>query len=428
MTYVPRNIEKKLVEILCGSSAPHTVLLIAGARQVGKSTCIQQVLSSLSSDYVTFNFETDLSLLSKVDRARDFEAFEQVLRLNSRFNPDLEQILFIDEAQESEQLGRFVRSMKEKWLKTRTILSGSSMKRLFRDNQRIPVGRIRTVLVQPFSFAEFLFARDETYLEQQLSEFDPCRPPSQQIHEKALSLLDSYFEVGGLPEVVQAYVMRTDYRAQREAIFLEQRKDFIRVEPVSNIHMFDDALRGVANHIGNVSKFTHISDNQRRAKQLISLLEEWGLVYTVEQRGLNPTQSLSPKRYLYDIGIAQDLRNMPFPALSFLRTKDPALRTPLGGLIENFVICSLIESDSGPIRVSSWAKNARSSMEVDFVWRARGGTVPIECKATLKPSLRSFTSVIEYLNLTGGKLGLLTSPAQYCEWQYQGKILSLIHI
>ena len=67
-------------------------------------------------------------------------------------------------AQESRMLGSFVRFMKEAWAHATVILSGSTLRRLFRAHTRYPVGRVRHLVLGPFSFSEFLRALDKTHL------------------------------------------------------------------------------------------------------------------------------------------------------------------------------------------------------------------------------------------------------------------------
>ena len=92
------------------------VLLIQGARQVGKTTLIEQALAPLNPVYA-LNFERDLDTLRDIDRSNSFDEFTRILRL--RFNtPDFDlpgSIIFLDEAQESEKIGSYVRFMKEEW-------------------------------------------------------------------------------------------------------------------------------------------------------------------------------------------------------------------------------------------------------------------------------------------------------------------------
>lgn len=68
------------------------------------------------------NLERDSLLRRNIDECTDFKEFEDVLRDHLGFQSGTDCVLFIDEAQESRSLGRYVRFMKEEWEKVTTSL------------------------------------------------------------------------------------------------------------------------------------------------------------------------------------------------------------------------------------------------------------------------------------------------------------------
>ncbi len=68
--------------------------------------------------------------------------------------------------------------------------------------------------------------------------------------------------------------------------------------------------------------------------------------------------------------------------------------------------------------VSSWKKNAKEQVEVDFVWKELNA-IPIECKASLKLS-NNLSALKYYMNLSGSKVGIVISAASF-EVLKQGK-------
>ena len=124
-----------------------------------------------------------------------------------------------------------------------------------------------------------------------------------------------------------------------------------------------------------------------------------------------------PKRYLYDLGIAQDLREMPFPRLSTVATQNPALRTQLGGLFENALLLSIIADQARYGDISGWRKAGSESPELDFVWRNQEQLIAIECKATRKISMKHWSSLKAYHESIGESgvhaIGVLVSAAPF---------------
>ena len=125
MDYINRNQEEQLLELVEADQPNKDVLLVEGARQVGKTTTIEQILSRVEPVRISVNLEKESLLRSEIDACRQFSEFEDLLLHKLDFDPNERSILFIDEAQESLKLGQFVRFMKESWRRTTVILSGS---------------------------------------------------------------------------------------------------------------------------------------------------------------------------------------------------------------------------------------------------------------------------------------------------------------
>jgi hypothetical protein len=68
----------------------------------------------------------------------------------------------------------------------------------------------------------------------------------------------------------------------------------------------------------------------------------------------------------------------------------------------------------GTLNYQVGKKASENPSEVDFVWRGKK-LIPIECKAALKVSPRSFASLRNYLNESGEKFGVLISAAPFSE-------------
>jgi predicted AAA+ superfamily ATPase len=302
--------------------------------------------------------------------------------------------------------------MKEKWLKTQVVLSGSSMTRLFRKSQRVPVGRVLKLEVHSFSFLEFLNQTHLKPLRELILSAETLPEIEESFHQKLIEEVDNYLTVGGLPEVVTAFYREDRYQDIRRSLLLLQEEDFISKSGMESRKDFLQGLRGIANFLGGSSKYTHFSDSSRKGKEIISLLENWKMVFEVEQKGMSSNSSFYPKRYLYDLGIAQDLRNMPFPKLSFLKTANSALRTQLGGLLENMVFLQLKTHNLGNVDIAGWKESSQNDREVDFVLKSKVA-IPIECKASLQVSPRTFTNVRRYLEKSSGNFGIVVSAAPY---------------
>ncbi|MDR2337971.1 MAG: AAA family ATPase [Deltaproteobacteria bacterium] len=409
-----RDIEKPIKEFIDKKEDFKNVLILEGARQVGKTFSVNAVLDQYTnSSVLKFNLETNTLLRNKIDLCQDFFSFEYLL--NEYGLQPIPQIIFIDEAQESQKLGGFVRSMKEIWKNKTVILSGSSMSRLF-SNCRVPVGRIEKLRLYPYSFREFLRANaKEDLLNQALTRMlENNFELPEIIHNSMLNLYDGYLNVGGLPSVVNSFINNDPQKIwedKRYEIFLSQEEDFLRKELEIKHHLFKDATLAVANNLGFSFSLTRITHNHRDAKSVLSLLADWHILLICQQRSLTNTSAFHPKVYLYDIGLAKYLRGVVAPNLTLSHTTNEIQRNTLGGLIENAVYLNLLSGKGFLNEVCGWKKNSNSSLEIDFVIRIGSATVPLEIKAAKKIHSKYLSSSLEYLTLSDQQTGFLVSSA-----------------
>ena len=405
-------MERDIHPILAGllSDEHREVILVEGARQVGKSYLVNHVLASMDCPWVAIDLEKDRKTARMIDKTTDFEDFRALMRDQCGLTED-GSILSIDEAQECPTLARYVKSFKEDWRGVRVVLTGSSMHRLFQTDTRIPVGRTRSLCVFPFSFSEFLRCLGHTELAEIVGTAPEALPASR--HEYLLEIYDRYLHAGGYPEAVKALAAGEAPEPIIDEILGTLQDDFARKEDYDP-SLFEETIRAVANHVGSPSKYTHLDTTKHHAKKVIAAMREWHLILEVQPQALDPRQSdFLPKRYLHDLGVVNRHRGMAIPSISLLRTLDPPLRTPLGGLFENAVLLNLLEGTSAKKKVATWRKSAKSAIEVDFVLDAveLGAKIPIECKAVLAAQRRHTESVVDYLRTTRQQIGVLVTAA-----------------
>jgi len=127
-----RDIHSKLVALLTNKKNSD-VLIIEGARQVGKSYLVNSVLKEISVPFVSFDLEKDGKIRRQIEKTENFEDFKNLMI--DQYSLKHNSILFIDEAQESKKLATYVKSMKEDWPQIKVILTGSSMNRFFPKKQ-----------------------------------------------------------------------------------------------------------------------------------------------------------------------------------------------------------------------------------------------------------------------------------------------------
>ena len=412
--YVPRRKDADILRFIDSGDEHKNVLLVEGARQVGKTALIEHALMRSDKRSCSANLEKDTLFRALIDDCDSFEMFARLLRDRLDFDPAAGGILFIDEAQESMALGRFVRFMKEDWSRATVILSGSTLRHLFRKETRYPVGRVKNLVLGPFSFSEYLAARGKTALAADVLNPD-IRFDSHQ-HELLLDLFDAFLEVGGLPEVVLAGPK--EHREVRAQILADYERDFIRLFGEDLLPIVKSCFRSVANFVGSPSKNASVVANpsstlNERIGEVFSRLENWHLLMLSQQRGPGPEGShrYLPKRYMFDTGILRHIREAAVPPIQLMGTLTPGARTPLGGIIENQ---TAIELHRCGLPLCGWKKSS-SGTEIDFVYQPGARVVPVECKATLAVNLKHTRGLCDYMKIYGLDLGIVISLAPQAE-------------
>ena len=368
-----------------------SVILLEGARQVGKTTLINHVLDMINRPSLRLNLEEYRSIAMKIDKCADFE---RLLSVEYSFKGDGQRLLFIDKAQESRYLGNFIRFMKEKWIHTPVILSGSSMSRMFKHVKRFPVGRLKRFHLQPFSYREFLRLLGK----EELLDIKDFFSVSDLVHSENLKMLQQYFLVGGLPAVIEAYKNDGNWKGVREDLFYDYKSDFERIFSEKEANLLELCLQGVSNNLGSQSLYSQIvkttSSLYRSIPEILGLLENWKLIHKLTLKSGRAEQpAFAPKRYLYDLGMAQQLRLCTIPVIDIINQLNTALRTPLGGLMENMLANELVFTGQ---KLTGW-KRGQNSFEADFLYEtADGGKIPVECKASLREKSRHLNGLLAY--------------------------------
>jgi len=414
MAYVPRTLEPALAAFLRSGERHKNVLLVEGARQVGKTCLVEHAVAGSGKKVCSANLERDPRLRSLIDDCHDFAEFEQVLADRLKFSPGPDTLLFIDESQESRQLGRFVRFMKEDWRNATVILSGSTLSRLFRDDVRYPVGRVQQMVVSPFSFSEYLTARGEAALAAFVRGAELPVTPAR--HARLLELYDGFLTTGGLPAAVLAAAAGLDHREVLAQIAADYERDFIRIFGERDADIVTACFRSVANFVGSPSKNTTVipapgTTINARINEVFARLQGWHLVLRSDQKGPSPDSSHAylPKRYLFDTGLLRHFRELGMPSIDVLNTRAATARGPLGGGLENQVAVELARTG---VPLCGW-KRTPSGGEIDFLLTRKRQTVPVECKASLALDGRFFRGLGDYLQEYDQPLGVIVSFAPY---------------
>lgn len=410
-SYISRILEQNISILLNSTQEHRNVILIEGARQVGKTALIKHLVADTPHCWI--DLQNDRSLIENIDRSQSFDEFTDILAIHADFQPSQGRILVIDEAQESARLGAYVRYMKEQWPHQSTILLGSAMHRLFRTGTKYPVGRVHRIIVRPFAFLEFLRATGSEYVLEKIQQWTPESPLSDTAHTEALTQLDHYLRVGGLPAVVLAWHHGDDWQDHIAELSFGYLEDYKRVHGEAQANLFRLILTRVAETLGSPSKLsTFVASHQpgyRDVPTLLNLAQQWHLVDRIDVETVQHSRNhrIPPKRYLFDHGIRSHFAPLTQTLHSTLAATQQ--HTFMGGVVENYVLNELRAHGAGMI--VSWRERTNGS-EVDFVVRHGETMIPIEVKATHKSHQKYLSSLSKFMQLhPDTQQGILCSGA-----------------
>jgi hypothetical protein len=168
------------------AAADHSVLLLRGARQVGKTYAIRH-LSRLFGSYLEVNFEEEKELRLFFDGSLDPAGI--VRKLSNYFGSRIEPgrtLLFFDEIQACPDAIRSLRFFQEKMPKLHVIACGSLLEFALESIPSHGVGRIMSLFMFPMSFEEFLLAMNDEGLVNEIRGASPRQPLSPPFHSRGL--------------------------------------------------------------------------------------------------------------------------------------------------------------------------------------------------------------------------------------------------
>lgn len=185
------------------------VLIIDGARQIGKTYSIREVGRRLFPNYIEINMEEDKLQDRLFADARTVTDFYVALSAvaGERMGERSRTLVFIDEIQAYDHLLTLLKFLNADRRFT-FVASGSMLGVALTQTSSLPVGSIRIEHMYPLDFEEFLWANgvsEELIIAmRQAFESERSLPPA--IHAKLLEFLRKYLLVGGMPAAVSAYV------------------------------------------------------------------------------------------------------------------------------------------------------------------------------------------------------------------------------
>ena len=371
----------------------HKPLILRGARQVGKTTVVNE-FGSQFDNYLYFNLE----------RNENAKLFEMEIPLDDLVNmlyasvgkvkKEGTTLVFIDEIQNSPRTIALLRYFYEQRPDLYVIAAGSLLENLVDVKVSFPVGRVQYLALRPCSFSEFLGAIGKNNL---LAVLSQKAEYTVAFHEQLMHLFNQYTIVGGMPEAVQQYAETQDvigiedvYETLVQA-YKDDSEKYVRGNKLTDVVRFilsyGWAFSGETITLGNFANSGYKSREVGEAFRLLEKAMLLELVYPVSstQLPIIPETKRMPKLIWFDTGLVNYQAGIRKEIIGSTDMVD----SWRGHIAEQITAQELLalEDRVGHHR-SFWAK-PNNGAEVDFIFAHNSKLYPIEVKSGTNAHLRS---------------------------------------
>jgi len=333
-------IQRNIASIILKVSKQYPVMLLTGARQVGKTTLLTRLFNEY--DYVSF----DLPSI-----AEQAETNPQLFF--SKYNKHV----ILDEVQYIPEIFRYLKHEVDKDpQKGRFILAGSQNFALMKNITESLAGRCAVLQLYPLSYSE--------------------------IH--AVKQYDNTTDIdfilkGGYPKLwSEPQTVKEIFFSSYIATYIE--RDVRNIINIGKIRDFERFFRALAIRSSQIVSY---SDLARDVGVAVSTIKEWmsvlwasNQIFFLEPyyRNLGKRLIKSPKVYITDVGLLCFLLN--------IKDHDDLMHSPLLGQIwETYVVCQLmIQYSFKGLKAGMYYWRTRDGSEVDVIMEHGGKIIALEIK------------------------------------------------
>lgn len=398
-----RKITKEIVDWIDTSS--NEVLLVDGARQVGKTFAIEHVLKDKFSSHITIDFFKNPELCDLFSGSLDSEKIINNILMafpSFRLIPGRTAI-FLDEIQSCPHARTALKYLAQDE-RIKVIASGSLLGLNYKKVDSYPVGYERRITLRSLDFEEFLWAVgiDRTIIASVKTNIQSKRDIEGFILSKFDELYREYMVVGGMPEAVSRFLSNCNIDAVRkvqEKIVLGYRSDVSKhASPFIRDRIFT-CFDSVPHQLSrDDKKFVYaevVDDAPTKNGQRYSSSIQWLIDAGIVSKCYNLSEPKSPleenvkenmfKLYMNDTGL-----------LSFILGRDIQIAILKGdhrvnrGAIQENITAECLSKGGVPLRYFSTV-----SMEVDFIASFNGNIAAMEVKSGNNKRSQSLKSVMD---------------------------------
>jgi predicted AAA+ superfamily ATPase len=311
-------IQRKLQNVIEKYLFKGKAIIITGARQVGKTTLVQELAKSTKKSWLYWNCD-EPDIEQYLDRPSSDE-------LKHRIGET--ELLIIDEAQRIKNIGLTLKLITDNIKRLQVIVTGSSALGLHDSVHEPLTGRKLEFQLHPFSFAEL--AEDST----------------ETVENR---LLEQRLLYGMYPEIVTTTLDKSRLLNELAGDYLY--KDILSLDSVRKPSIIPKLLQALALQITGEVSLTELGEtagcDRNTVIRYIDLLEKTFVIFALPALARNQRNEIKKSRkiYFWDNGIRNALINQFNPL---------ELRDDIGKLWENFMVSEIIKRDQYEDKTASY--------------------------------------------------------------------------
>lgn len=350
------------------------VLILLGARQVGKTTLLKKLFPE--AFYLFVDNEPIRQNLNRLDPA-----------IYKTMIPSDVNLVVIDEIHLLDDPGRCAKIFYDQIPQIKLIITGSSSLRIKNKTSESLAGRKVEYYLFPLTFTE--------YLNQKSIVKDEKLPLLEDLEKNNFSLPDEkpyLFDIEGILDEVLIYGLYPSLVNQpKDTLYLKNLvdsvifKDLLDLSLIENRQAAKNLLILLAYQIGSLINYSELSSKLgievRTVKRYLGLFEESFIIFTLPPYlGKKRDEIAKMKKvYFYDLGLRNALIDNFQPL---------TLRIDSGQLFENFIISEIFKANLyGNFNYKLFFWRTKQGSEMDLVLEKEGKVIGIEVKTKkTKPS------------------------------------------
>lgn len=206
-------------------------LIIWGARQVGKTYLVKEIFAKTyyENSYVYIDCKIEDEIRAFCAETANAEKIIEYISLCKGKQINKNTLLIFDEIQECPNIISSLKYFCQDFREIPVIATGSMVriklqreihKRGSKESDKFlfPVGKINQLTIYPMTFDEFLMNANKMLYDTLKKAYEEKKPLDSFVHDLAMEQVYKFLLVGGMPEVVEAYMENNNLLASREIL------------------------------------------------------------------------------------------------------------------------------------------------------------------------------------------------------------------